>query len=104
MTTPASPSEDHYRRRRRLATGNQTNDTVTGWGGLGVAHSALPLPAREPDGTFHQVRYSSVQVQQLKSFEKWEITLQLGTVSRVRLQCSGKYTGCFTTLGHNCRR
>jgi len=57
MTTPASPREDHHRRRRRRATVDQTNATVTGWGGLGVAQSSLPLPAREPDETFHQVRF-----------------------------------------------
>jgi hypothetical protein len=57
MTTPASPSEDHYRLRRRRAAGDQTNATATGWGGLGVAYSALPLPAQEPVGTFHQVRF-----------------------------------------------
>jgi hypothetical protein len=57
MTTPAPTNVDHQRRRRRSATGDQTNDTATGWGGLGVAHS-LPQPAREqPDGTFHQVRF-----------------------------------------------
>jgi hypothetical protein len=55
MTTPASPSEDHHRPRRRRAT--ETNTTATGWGGLGVAHSSFPLPAQEPDGTFHQVRF-----------------------------------------------
>jgi hypothetical protein len=57
MTTPASPSEDHHRRRRRRATVDQTNATATGWGGLRVAQSSVPLPAREPDETFHQVRF-----------------------------------------------
>lgn len=57
MTTPATLSEDYHWRRRRRATGDQINATSTGWGGLGVAHSSFPLPAREPDGTFHQVRF-----------------------------------------------
>ena len=87
MTTPASPSEVHHRRRRRRGTGDQTNDTVTGWGGLGAAHSSLPLPAREPDGTFHQVRSLPCLVSAgpvhpvLRKFKR--------TVSHVHLQCTG---------------
>ena len=92
MTIPASPSEDHHRRKRRRATVDQTNATATGWGGLGVAHSSVPLLTPEPDGTFHQVRFlpflvRAGPVQQV--LRKCEVTLQLRTVSRVRLQCTG---------------
>ncbi|KDR15184.1 Thyrotropin receptor [Zootermopsis nevadensis] len=52
MTTPAPPGEEG--RRRRLATADQTNDTTPGWGGLGAAHSSVPLPSLESHGTFHQ--------------------------------------------------
>ena len=60
MTTPASPIEEHQRRIQRRASGDETNDTSTGWGTLGGVHSSFPVPAREPDGTFHQVGYSSL--------------------------------------------
>ncbi|PNF24003.1 hypothetical protein B7P43_G08640 [Cryptotermes secundus] len=54
MTTPAPANVDHRGRWRRLATGNQTNSTTTGWGGLGAPRSSVPLSALEPHGTFHQ--------------------------------------------------
>jgi hypothetical protein len=84
MTTPASPHEDHHRHRRRRATVDQTNATATGWGGLGVAHSSFPLPTREPDGTFHQVRFLPFLVRAGPVLRKYETNLQLGTVCRVR--------------------
>jgi hypothetical protein len=55
MTTPAPASADHVSRRRRLAARNQTNNTTTGWGGLGVPRSSVPQPVQEAHGTFHQV-------------------------------------------------
>jgi len=59
--TFAAPSEVHLGRKRRLATEVQTNGTSTGWGMLGTAHSSVPQPALESDGTFHQVGYISLR-------------------------------------------
>lgn len=69
MTTPAPTSQDHRGRGRRLATGKQTNNTTTGWGGLGAPRSSVPLPALEPHGTFHQV--GSVYIDVMRFSQQW---------------------------------
>jgi hypothetical protein len=106
MTTTPSPHEDHQKHRRRRATVDQTNVTATGWDWLGVAPSSFPLPAGEPDGTFHQVRCLPCLIRAgsvLQVVWKCEINLQLWTVCRFRLQCTGTWSlrssGALRNLG-----